>query len=105
MFKAHIEKRWETDEVSIYLVERSHISSGQTYFKATESGVVGTTVSAGAAILEPLMRLPLEAVEALALALSSSLPPSQAVSLHLKDATEVRDRVLSLLEQVVNRGQ
>lgn len=98
MFKAHVEKPWNRDEVEIYLMEKNHRSSGVTYFAVKDGNLMGTTVTEGAPLEEPLLRLPLEAVEALASALCNVLPPTQATSIHLEDSIKTRDRLLVILE-------
>ncbi len=100
MFKAHIEKDWRTSEVSVYLVDRDVVKGAQTYFQVKDGELWGTTITAGAEIPGPLMRLPLEAVEALGQALANVLPPSAATQVHLTDAIEVRNRLLAVVENM-----
>lgn len=45
--------------------------------------------------------LPRDALPALIEAASDFLPPSAATDMHLKDAIDVRDRALSLIERLV----
>lgn len=98
MFKAHVNKPWNVDYFEVYLSEKNFRGGGRTDFKVVNGELVGETVMEGAALAAPLLRLPLDAVQALASALCETLPPDQAVVNHLKDAVNTRDRLLTIVE-------
>ena len=68
----------------------------------TDAGIAVEAVPEGS-IVEPTLTLPSDALEALARAAAGVIPATDATSAHLADARGTRDRLLTLVEHVIER--
>lgn len=91
-----IREPWR-DSVDLYLIRDSH-RGPEAAVESRDGGLSWEPVDEGAKPSTPLLSLPTEVVEKLARALHGVVPASDATQEHLKDAREVRDRLLALIE-------
>lgn len=97
-FMAKVEKRWDRNTVEIWFYR-----PGQPVLVAQQGKEPGTWKNVevdrdSKFPVEPSLELPVDLYEQLIEAGSDFFPPSAATDRHLKDAVEVRDRLLSLVE-------
>lgn len=102
--EARIEHDWPSGGVKVWLYQRH--GRGLDVFQYEKDAEGGfrwrvEPVYEAALLPEPTFELPRDALPALIEAASDFLPPSAATDRHLKDAIEVRDRALSLIERLV----
>lgn len=101
MIQIHIDKPyWKRDTVDVYIYDSSPHKT--TLFKMRTDGHLQSNVSVdpgGELPSEPTLILPIEVFKLLAEKALEDMPPSTATVQHLKDAIQVRDRLLSIVEK------
>lgn len=96
--KVHVEYRWGTEHQDLYVYQHlggnrarwlQIVGHDQYEWVDTEDG----------SQIKPSLSLPTGVLKAIVDAASETLPPSNQMAEHLKDAREVRDRLLALVER------
>jgi hypothetical protein len=100
-FNVKLEKRWDRQTIAIWFWR-----PGDPVLVAQQADEPGlwkdVEVERGARFpVEPSLELPVDLFEQLVGEASDFFPPSAATDRHLKDAVEVRDRLLALVEKGV----
>lgn len=100
--KVHIERRWDTQSVDIYVYEPS-MNMGGRLLRWKDAGTVEwVEVAPGEQAEAPSLQLPVEVLEHLVVQAQDFLPPSAAVGAALKDTQEVRDKLLGMVERIID---
>lgn len=99
----HIQYMAATDETLVYITVADFNGSRQNYLTVAPGGALEYHVATGGGAIEPLLRLNgrngTEVLRAIAAKVGETMPPDQAVERHLKDAIQVRDRLLVVIEK------
>lgn len=97
--KAHVDYDFVNESYKVWFFERGAPGTSRVLRFPSPGTLMWDEVPDGAeAPLEPSLELPEEAVELMIEKLSKVLPPDAAQAQHLKDAREVRDRLLAMIE-------
>ena len=107
MYEVYIERRPERGDLATVYVWFSEFQSGRRHYATVEEGkLVMTPLEGEGALVPPLLELPAPMLANIAAEASGVLPPSQSMDRHLRDATETRDRLLTIVEHKmgVDRG-
>jgi hypothetical protein len=92
--KCRLEQNWVNHTVKIWLYEEG----GDGVYQHDLDGS-HTRIPNGASLPEPTLELREDALQVLVAEASGILPPSDATTVHLRDAITVRDRLLTLVER------
>lgn len=101
--KARLEWAPFRDRVDIWLYQDAAVERGRVRrVLQADGGWEEIPIAEGAHAGEPVkptLELPTDALEAIIAAAGDVLPPSAATDRHLRDAVEIRDRLLALVER------
>ena len=100
--KVHIERRFDRMAVDIYVYESLPNMKHRLLRWKGAGEVEWIDTNDGEQPMGPSLQLPVEVLEQLVSEAQDFLPPSAAVGAALKDTQEVRDKLLGMVERIVD---
>lgn len=102
--RVHIERRWDRQSVDIYVYEPNLSAAATTrLLRWVGAGEVQwVEMGPGEQADTPSLQMPVEVLEQLVSQAQDFLPPSAAVGAALKDTQEVRDKLLGMVERIID---